>query len=88
MTALIPTDAEDPQQLWEALRSALEGGPALGLGMVAGAPENVADGIAAVIAGALAIGLFLPLVGYTLAAFVVLDVIIGLVQRRRQEVRS
>lgn len=45
-------------------------------------------GIAAVIAGALAIGLFLPLVGYTLAAFVVLDVIIGLVQRRRQEVRS
>ncbi|AZH77656.1 MULTISPECIES: AMP-binding protein [Microbacterium] len=50
MTALIPTDAEDPQQLWEALRSALEGGPALGLGMVAGAPENVAEGIAAVIA--------------------------------------
>lgn len=53
-------------------------------GVLRGAPWW---GIAAVIAGALAIGLFLPLVGYTLAAFVVLDVIIGLVQRRRQEVR-
>jgi O-succinylbenzoic acid--CoA ligase len=50
MTALIPTDGEDPDLLRDALRRALEGGPALGLGMVAGAPENVADGIAAVIA--------------------------------------
>ncbi|PRB56357.1 AMP-binding protein [Microbacterium sp. MYb45] len=50
MTALTPTDAEDPDLLREALQRALEGGPALGLGMVAGAPENVADGIAAVIA--------------------------------------
>ena len=50
MTALIPTDAEDPVLLREALERALDGGPALGLGMVAGAPENVADGLAAVIA--------------------------------------
>ena len=50
MTALIPTDAEDPVLLREALRRALDGGPALGLGMVDGAPENVADGLAAVIA--------------------------------------
>ncbi|WP_372468535.1 AMP-binding protein [Microbacterium maritypicum] len=50
MTALTTTDAEDPDLLREALQRALEGGPALGLGMVAGAPENVADGIAAVIA--------------------------------------
>lgn len=50
MTALIPTDAEDPVLLREALQRALDGGPALGLGMVAGAPENVADGLAAVIA--------------------------------------
>lgn len=50
MTALIPTDGEDPDLLRDALQRALEGGPALGLGMVAGAPENVADGIAAVIA--------------------------------------
>ncbi len=50
MTALTPTDAEDPDLLREALQRALEGGPALGLGMVAGAPENVADGIAVVIA--------------------------------------
>lgn len=50
MTALIPTDAEDPVLLREALERALDGGPALGLGMVAGAPENVAEGLAAVIA--------------------------------------
>ncbi|GAA2177077.1 PepSY-associated TM helix domain-containing protein [Leucobacter tardus] len=54
-------------------------------GVLRGAPWW---GIVAVIAGALAVGLFLPLVGYTLAAFVVLDVLIGFVQRRRQEVRS
>lgn len=50
MTALTPTDAEDPDVLRDALQSALEGGPALGFGMLDGAPENVADGIAAVIA--------------------------------------
>ncbi|MDF2560796.1 MAG: acyl-CoA synthetase [Microbacterium sp.] len=50
MTALIPTDAEDAGLLRDALERALEGGPALGFGMVAGAPEHVADGIAAVIA--------------------------------------
>ena len=54
-------------------------------GVLRGAPGW---GIAAVIAGAIAIGLFLPLVGYTLAAFVVLDVIIGLVQRRRKETHA
>ncbi len=32
MTALIPTDAEDPVLLREALRRALDGGPALGSG--------------------------------------------------------
>ncbi|WP_431806756.1 AMP-binding protein [Microbacterium paraoxydans] len=50
MTALIPTDAEDTGQLRDALRRALDGGPALGFGMLGGAPEHVADGIAAVIA--------------------------------------
>lgn len=50
MTALIPTDGEDPVQLHDALRRALDGGPALGLGMLAGAPDQVADGVAAVIA--------------------------------------
>lgn len=50
MTALIPTDAEDAGQLRDALRRALDGGPALGFGMLGGAPEHVADGIAAVIA--------------------------------------
>ncbi|UBH04882.1 membrane protein [Leucobacter sp. Psy1] len=54
-------------------------------GVLRGAPWW---GVAAVIAGAIAIGLFLPLVGYTLAAFVVLDVIIGLVQHRRKEAHA
>ncbi|MFF8186310.1 PepSY-associated TM helix domain-containing protein [Microbacterium sp. NPDC016588] len=40
-------------------------------------------GIALVLAGAIGLGLLLPFVGYTLAAFVVLDVILGFVQRRR-----
>ncbi|PTT15770.1 peptidase, partial [Microbacterium sp. HMWF026] len=39
-------------------------------------------GIAAVLAVAIAIGLFLPLVGYTLAAFVVIDVLLGWRARR------
>ncbi|WP_278102393.1 PepSY domain-containing protein [Microbacterium proteolyticum] len=40
-------------------------------------------GIALVLAGAIGLGLLLPFVGYTLAAFVVLDVVLGFVQRRR-----
>ncbi len=39
-------------------------------------------GIAVVLAVAIAIGLFLPLVGYTLAAFVVIDVLLGWRARR------
>lgn len=50
MTALIPTKAEDAVALLAALQRALDGGPALGLGMVANTPNFVADGIAAVIA--------------------------------------
>ncbi|MBW8762113.1 MAG: AMP-binding protein [Microbacterium sp.] len=49
-TELRPTDAEDPKALLEALRHALEGGPALGFGMVGGEPEAVPDGTAVVIA--------------------------------------
>lgn len=41
-------------------------------------------GIAAVALGAIAIGLFLPLVGISLAAFVVVDVVLGLKARRRE----
>ncbi|PPF31874.1 peptidase [Rathayibacter tritici] len=41
-------------------------------------------GVAAVLAVALAVGLFLPLAGASLAAFVVIDVITGLVRRRRK----
>lgn len=50
MTALITTDADDPATLRDALRRALDGGPALGFGMLAGAPDEVPDGVAAVIA--------------------------------------
>ncbi|WP_435742834.1 AMP-binding protein [Microbacterium sp. PMB16] len=50
MVALIPTDAEDPAQLRIVLQRALEGGPAVGFGMLAGAPDQVSDGVAAVIA--------------------------------------
>lgn len=50
MTALIPTDAEDIALLQTALRRALDGGDALGFGMLDDAPARVADGIAAVIA--------------------------------------
>lgn len=46
---LIPTDAEDLVQLRADLRAALDGGPALGFGMVDGAPEHVPPGTAAVI---------------------------------------
>jgi uncharacterized iron-regulated membrane protein len=40
-------------------------------------------GIAAVIAGAVVIGLWLPLVGYTLAAFVLIDIAIGWARRSK-----
>jgi O-succinylbenzoic acid--CoA ligase len=50
MVSLIPTDAEDPAILLEALRRALDGGPALGFGLITDTPERVSDGTAAVIA--------------------------------------
>lgn len=50
MTALIPMEADDPAQLGVALRRALEGGPALGFGMLADIPAHVPAGTAAVIA--------------------------------------
>lgn len=50
MTALIPIEADGPQQLALALRRALDGGPALGLGMLADVPERVPAGTAVVIA--------------------------------------
>lgn len=50
MVALIPTDAEDPALLREALVRALDGGPALGFGMLGDAPDRVPDGTAVVIA--------------------------------------
>ncbi|CAL4860356.1 PepSY-associated TM helix domain-containing protein [Microbacterium sp. MM2322] len=40
-------------------------------------------GVAAVVAGGVLLGLALPLLGWTLAAFVVVDVIVDAVQRRR-----
>ncbi|WP_248172318.1 MULTISPECIES: PepSY domain-containing protein [unclassified Microbacterium] len=40
-------------------------------------------GVAAVVAGGVLLGLALPLVGWTLAAFVVVDVVVDAVQRRR-----
>lgn len=50
MVALIPTDAEDTRALSESLRAALDGGPALGLGMAGTMPDQVPHGTAAVIA--------------------------------------
>lgn len=50
MTALIPIDADDPRGLQDALRRALDGGPALGFGMLAEPTVTVPDGTAAVIA--------------------------------------
>jgi O-succinylbenzoic acid--CoA ligase len=50
MAALIPTEADDPAEVRRALAHALDGGPALGFGMLADAPTEVPDGIAAVIA--------------------------------------
>jgi O-succinylbenzoic acid--CoA ligase len=50
MTALIPVETDDPAPLGLALRRALEGGPALGFGMLADVPERVPVGTAVVIA--------------------------------------
>lgn len=50
MVALRSTDAEDPTELRDALARALDGGPALGFGMLGDAPSNVPDGTAVVIA--------------------------------------
>ncbi len=50
MTPLIPTDSDDPEQVQAALRDALDGGSARGFGMLAGAPVEVPEGIAVVIA--------------------------------------
>ena len=50
MVALTPTDAEDPAELRDALARALDGGPALGFGMLGDAPTWVPDGTAVVIA--------------------------------------
>lgn len=50
MVALRPTDAEDPVELRDALARALDGGPALGFGMLGDAPSWVPAGTAVVIA--------------------------------------
>lgn len=50
MTALIPIEADDPQPLSVALRRALDGGPALGFGMLADVPDRVPVGTSVVIA--------------------------------------
>ncbi|MGF6824034.1 O-succinylbenzoic acid--CoA ligase [Microbacterium sp. ZKA21] len=49
MTSLIATSAEDPLVLADQLRRALDGGPALGLGMLGEQPDAVPDGTAVVI---------------------------------------
>lgn len=48
--ALISMDGEDPLALLGALRGALDGGPAIGLGMLGEQPSEVEEGTAAVIA--------------------------------------
>lgn len=50
MVALRSTDAEDPAELRDALARALDGGPALGFGMLGDAPSWVPEGTAVVIA--------------------------------------
>lgn len=54
-------------------------------GVLQGAPWW---GVAAVLAGAAAIGWLLPFVGWTLVAFVVIDMIVGVVQQRRTAQRG
>ena len=51
-------------------------------GVIRGAPWW---GLVLVVAGAVVIGWFLPFVGWTLAGFVVLDTIVGVVRRRRAQ---
>ncbi|WP_217182918.1 AMP-binding protein [Streptomyces sp. AC495_CC817] len=50
MVALIPADAATPDELRDALAAALDGGPALGFGMLGDTPDEVPDGTAVVIA--------------------------------------
>lgn len=63
------------------LRAGAVVGPPPRRGMLRGAPWW---GIGLVVAGAVATGLWLPLVGWTLLAFVVLDLAIGLIGDRRR----
>ncbi|WP_125775691.1 PepSY-associated TM helix domain-containing protein [Antribacter gilvus] len=55
------------------------GGPPPAGGVLRGAPWW---GVVAIGVGTIAVGLFLPLVGYTLAAFVVVDIAAGIIQVR------
>jgi O-succinylbenzoic acid--CoA ligase len=50
MVALTPADSATPDELRAALERALDGGPALGFGMLGDAPTHVPDGTAVVIA--------------------------------------
>ncbi|WP_243233392.1 AMP-binding protein [Microbacterium sp. CIAB417] len=49
MARLITSSADDPLVLQDQLRAALDGGPALGLGLLGGEPEAVPEGTAVVI---------------------------------------
>lgn len=66
--------------MWWRRRSTRGFAAAPARGVLRGAPWW---GIVLVFAGAVGLGLLLPFVGYTLAAFVVLDLMLGFVQRRR-----
>ncbi|GAA4708474.1 putative iron-regulated membrane protein [Promicromonospora umidemergens] len=57
------------------------GGPPPARGALRGAPWW---GVVAVAAGAVAVGWFLPLVGYTLVAFLVVDLLAGMARARRE----
>lgn len=59
-------------------------GPAPVRGAMRGAPWW---GLVTVVTAALVVGWFLPLVGYTLATFVVVDVLIGVARKRRDRDR-
>lgn len=49
MTRLLQTSADDPLRLMDELRRALDGGPALGLGLDGAVPDAVAEGTAVVL---------------------------------------